>query len=453
MTPPLKSPSEIVLADGAILPATAFEPYVQHLASLLDMTARYGASARRAEVASALDGQPGRQLRKLYSATELRGTGTYFTGSKLANRLVFSLARMLPNVSQIVDPACGAGDLLVACARHLPIQRSARETMRAWGARLFGFDINSAFVGATRCRLALLAMERTQAAAPMRRELSLRETFGNIEARSGLTDWRLQRSPAVIVVNPPFSYGVAKQDCEWASGRVSQAASFMDVCLRNATTGTRILAILPDVLRTGTRYEKWRKMVAQKARVNKVQIAGQFDELTEINVFLMDLVVGETNDEKDVAWAHPTIRGILTVKDLFSVHVGPVVPFRLDGTGRWCGYFQAEQLPPWQTVDRIQRRIRFKGTTYKPPFVTIRRTSKADYQVRCIGTVVTGSDPIAVENHLLVAIPHDKTISTCQKLLRVLQRESTSRWMNERIRCRHLTVGSVSDVPWPEDET
>ena len=104
-------------------------------------------------------------------------------------------------------------------------------------------------------------------------------------------------------------------------------------------------------------------------------------------------------------------------------------------------------------MNRIQQRIRFKGTTYKPPFVAIRRTSKADYQFRCIGTVVTGSELIAVENHLLIATPHDKTVSTCQKLLRVLQQESTSRWMNERIRCRHLTVGVVNDLPWPEDET
>ena len=112
-----------------------------------------------------------------------------------------------------------------------------------------------------------------------------------IQARSGLTDWQLRRSPVVIVVNPPFSYGVADERCAWASGRVSQAASFMDVCLRNATKGTHILAILPDVLRTGTRYEKWRKMIAEKARVNNVQIAGQFDELTEISVFLLELVV------------------------------------------------------------------------------------------------------------------------------------------------------------------
>jgi hypothetical protein len=430
-----------------------FEPYVRYLAKLFDATSCDGANARPAELSSVLDGQPARQLRKLYTATALRGTGTYFTGSKLANRLVRSLAKVLPNASQVVDPACGAGDLLVACARHLPVKGNFRETLQDWGKRLAGFDINAAFVEATRYRLALLAIERTPVAAPMPKELPVHEMFPNIRERSGLTDWQLRRSPAVIVVNPPFSYGVAEGSCAWATGRVSQAASFMDICLRNARKGTHILAILPDVLRTGARYDKWRKMIAEKARVNNVEIAGQFDELTDISVFLLELDVGESNGVDMVAWAHPTSLSNLTVRDFFSVHVGSVVPFRLDGKGRWCGYFHAEHLPPWQTVRRIEQRIRFTGTTYRPPFVAIRRTSKADYQVRCIGTVVTGSEPIAVENHLLLAMPRDKKVATCQKLLQVLQLESTSRWMNKRMRCRHLTVEAVGDLPWPEDKT
>ena len=77
---------------------------------------------------------------------------------------------------------------------------------------------------------------------------------------------------------------------------------------------------------------------------------------------------------------------------------------------------------------------------------------RSDYQVRCIGTLVTGKEPIAVENHFLVALPRDKKVGTCKKLLDVLRLESTSNWMNERIRCRHLTVGSVGDLPWSENQ-
>jgi hypothetical protein len=59
---------------------------------------------------------------------------------------------------------------------------------------------------------------------------------------------------------------------------------------------------------------------------------------------------------------------------------------------------------------------------------------------------------MAVENHLLIALPHDKKVGTCRKLLEMLKRDATSKWMNERIRCRHLTVGSVGDLPWAEDK-
>lgn len=437
--------------EDVVLHPEKFGSYIDHLATLLGAIVRDGANARKAELASALDGQPGRQLRKLYTIGELRDTGTYFTGSGLANRLVTALANSLPGAQRVVDPACGAGDLLVACARHFPLQASIAETLMDWGERLTGFDINPAFVEATRYRLALLALERTQSSPrEIRKILPLDKVFPNIQRRSGMMGWELPDAPAVIVVNPPFSYGVAEKNCTWARGRVSQAAMFMDTCLRNAARGTRILAILPDVLRTGSRYENWRQMITANATVHSVEIAGQFDELTDISVFLLELEVGKGTGTT-TRWAHPTNTTTQTVKDFFDVHVGPVVPFRLDGNGRWCAYVHSEQLPPWETVGKVDQHIRFGGTTHTPPFVAIRRTSKADYQVRCIGTLVTGSGPMAVENHLLIALPKDKKVGTCQKLLEVLKRDATSAWMNERIRCRHLTVGSVGDLPWPED--
>jgi hypothetical protein len=225
----------------------------------------------------------------------------------------------------------------------------------------------------------------------------------------------------------------------------------MDTCLANAARGTRILAILPDVLRTGSRYKKWREMITAKATVHFVEIAGQFDELTEISVFILELEAGErTGATTD--WAHPKHSAAGTVKDLFDVHVGPVVPFRLNDKGPWRMYVHSEQLTPWATVRKVDQHIRFTGTTYKPPFVAIRRTSKADYQVRCIGTLVTGPTPLAVENHLLIVQPKDKKVGTCKKLLEVLRRDATSAWMNERIRCRHLTVEAVGDLPWPVDQ-
>jgi hypothetical protein len=434
--------------DGALHPQV-FQPYVHYLATLLRATVAEGCESNRDPLVAALDGQPGRELRKLYEVEYLRNTGTYFTGSKLASRLVTPLKMSLTNMEQVMDPACGAGDLLVACARNLPLQSNLTNTLKDWGTRLAGFDINSAFVEATRYRLVLLALQRDGATdRNILEKLTLANLFPNIHTRSGMDDWRMNARPSVVVVNPPFAYAEATEGCTWASGRVSQAASFIDTCIKNSGSGTQILAILPDVLRTGTRYERWRTMVAEKARIRSVKIAGQFDAITQISVFLLRLEVGKTNKIQHVSWARPSPSRKRVVRDLFDVHVGPVVPFRLNGRGSWFPYAHSEGLPPWQIVRVIAKHVRFEGTTYKPPFVVIRRTSKPEYQVRCIGTLVTGEKPIAIENHLLVAIPRDKKVGTCKRLLKRLRNKSASKWMNERIRCRHLTVSSVGDLPW-----
>src|SRR5437764_4378182 len=108
-----------------------------------------GAAARFVEqVDAALDGEAGRELRRLVPLDELRATGTFFTGSVLATRVA---ARVLPTVgrgARILDPACGAGDLLLACVKRLPAGRGFRETLDRWGRSLLGRDLQAEFVAA-----------------------------------------------------------------------------------------------------------------------------------------------------------------------------------------------------------------------------------------------------------------------------------------------------------------
>jgi hypothetical protein len=434
------------------LPAKLFRPYVDVLAALFETTTREGTKAHVVELNAALDGQPSRELRAVYSAELLRSTGTYFTGARLAEKLVQRLQYNLRNFPSVIDPACGAGDLLIACARSFPLQHDFAQTIRDWGRRLIGFDVNSSFVRATQYRLALLALARSGITNPSRALNLPSEAFPSIRTGSGLGDWELPSGPALVVVNPPFVYGTADPSCTWASGRVSLAASFMDRCLDNAPKGSRILAILPDVLRTGTHYERWRQMISNRAYIQSLTVGGKFDALTQVNVFLLELEVGGISRRRTFAWARPTAKPHKTVKDFFKVSVGTVVPFRLDGRGPWRHYANLEMLAPWKTVRRLPKHIRFKGTAHKTPFVTIRRTSKSDSPNRCVGTVVTSKGLVVVENHLLVALPQDRTVKTCRKLLRVLQADSTTDWMDKRICCRHLTVPSVQDIPWFEDK-
>lgn len=425
----------------------SFQPYVESLRSLL--TAHDPASAAdSARIAAALDGQPGRELRNRYPADLLRTTGTFFTGSKLASQLPDILDLEEGGGRLIVDPACGAGDLLVAFAKRLPMRADLRGTITEWGSQLAGFDLNDAFIQTAHYRLCLLAISRGARLQHLD-PLELAQMLPHIRVYDGQAPWGLGKKPTTVVINPPFSHVVAPATCKWASGRVSQAALFVENCLAQVSRPARILAILPDVLRTGPRYRLWRQHIEATARINAVTVVGQFDELTDISVFLLSLKA-DSSRARPSTWGMPKKNAGTSVSDLFHIHVGAVVPFRQDGSGPWRPYAHADVLPPWDTVRSLSKKTRFPGTTFTPPLVLVRRTSKATSKNRCIATIVTGKDSIAVENHFLVAVPKDNLLRTCRKLLELLKRPSSSRWMNRCIRCRHLTVGALGSIPWEE---
>src|SRR5581483_4574739 len=136
------------------------------------------------------------------------------------------------------------------------------------------------------------------------------------------------------------------------------------------------------------------------------------------------------------------------VGDLFEINVGPVVPHRDPTEGPEYQYIHSKALPPFGRTCGSRERRRFKGTTYKPPFLAIRRTSGPRDKFRAVGTIVTGNEPMAVENHVLIATPRDHTIDSCSRLMDLLRKEFANDWLNQRIRCRHLTVSSLEEIPW-----
>ena len=431
--------------DPKALSPLAFEPYRNELATLLSAY-RQNRSAHADKIIAALDGQPGRELRRRYNLDLLRATGTFFTGSDLAGRMTkhmrFKDDEVMPF---IIDPACGAGDLLVAAAKGLPVFETVAKTLKVWGQQLAGFDVNSSFIETTKVRLAMLAVQRV-GDDPGIRSLNLEALFPNIKAGDGAAKWNLTRAVSTVVVNPPFAHVMASKGCKWSNGRTSHAAIFIERCLEESVVGGHIAAILPDVLRTGSRYAAWRKRVEQSSKKLEIEVVGQFDQFTDVDVFILKIDVGESSGEH--GWGLPESRGGQLLRDLFNIHVGPVVPFRLTNKGSWRPYAHSDVLPPWKIVNEFAENIRFTGKTYKPPFVLVRRTSKSNYKQRCIGTVVTGSEELAIENHLLILQPKDGKLQTCRLLLDLLQLPETSDWKNKRIRCRHLTVGSIGDLPW-----
>jgi hypothetical protein len=416
-----------------------FERYLGELEGLLSRPIRHEAEAR---LALALDGQPSRVLRSSISIDHLRSGGIFLTGSALSKRLIDQADEALGARSHFLDPTCGAGDLLIACSNKLPVFPSLRQTLTHWNSCLSGMDTVPQLVRAARVRLALSAVRRGAVIDITASDLA--QLLTNIQLKSAEEPWTAG-SGTLVVLNPPYTLTTAPNTCEWAQGRITQAALFVEMVVAASEPGTRIAMILPDVLRTGPRYRAWRRFVTRSASIVDIQIVGLFDAVTDVDVFSAIMSVQECSEPNE-RWTKPPNPRHTRVSDLFDVHVGTVVPYRHPNRGPWTHYVHPRAVPQWATVRTIEQMIRSKST-FEPPFVAIRRTSRPGDRFRCVGTIISGQYTVSVENHLLVAVPKDGTLRSCKMLLHELQKDETNAWFNSVSRCRHLTVGAVKELP------
>ena len=422
--------------------------YLSYVAGL-EALARQALSSRNvpaAEMAVHLDGGPYRALRTAISLEALQSAGAFFTGEGLRAFALSGLQLYANDCTPVYDPACGAGDLLLGAAGQLPVLSSLEETLDQWGNRLGGSDIHDEFIRTTRARLVLAAYARGARASSG--DLRLESTFPKIRAANAFELDALPGSP-VVLINPPYGMTAAPEDCEWTNGSVSLAALFVDHLLSLASNGTRIVAILPDVLRSGARYKKWRASVSSRATLKRIDVWGVFDSATDVDVFVLDMQVDTSaNAIADAQWLGLTAYGS-TVSDFFEVSIGPVIPHRHLNRGNWAPYLHSRNAPPWASVTEIITRRRFHGRLIEPPFLVVRRTSSPHDSERAVATMVYGSRPVAVENHLIVIKPKGGSVQLCRALLRHLKEPQTTEWLNSRIRCRHLTIGAISSLPFP----
>ena len=398
----------------------------------------------RKRLALCLDGEPSRILREQVPRIDLRRQGAYFTSFRLAKRLA-TVAISQTSSLKICDPACGAGDLLLAAAQKLPLQPTFQDTLSEWGRLLSGFDISSQFVRLTKARLILLAAKLHGIRPPFDSSIPL-HPFPNIKVDNSLTSSQYMSEIDIIIMNPPFGYALAPANCDWASGRVNVAALFVERAIRNVPEGSRIIAILPDVLRSGSRYVAWRESIRVSGSMLCEKPLGLFDKWTDVDVYLFHFEKNLNFDKSSTGylpnWA---THGIGT---RFSVHVGSVIPHRHAEIGPHAPYINSRSLPSWGELTKIESRRQFTGRLFEPPFVCVKRTSRPDSGRRAIATLVCGNKPVAVENHLIVLLPRDGTIQTCRKLMCRLASPKTDRWLNTRLRCRHLTTSALSEMPW-----
>jgi hypothetical protein len=425
-----------------------FAPYVHHLESLVREALHdsSGDVLTSHSIDEALDGQPSSELRRLVPLEDLRRAGAFFTGSRLAGRVASILKDSLRPDSVILDPACGAGDLLLACLPHFPNKPTL--SAHAWATQILGRELHPQFVEAARKRLLLAAM-RLGFQLDYRVGASATDALSGIRVGCGLSDQEAFTAATHVVLNPPFTRVEAPPGCTWARGGVNNSSTFVEACLLKTRPGTRIVAILPDVLRSGSRYAKWRYMVLSHAKLNSITMIGQFDRDTDVDVFLLDLVVAPAPScqaRSDFNPSGPRPTSVLC--DVFDLCVGPVVDYRDVHLGKWHPFIRAQHLPRWEAVTRFKHSRRFQGRVIPPPFVVVRRTSRPGDRHRATATLILGSRPVAVENHLLVLVPKDGSVSQCRLAVDALRHPTVDAWLDRRIRCRHLTLSALSALPW-----
>jgi hypothetical protein len=384
---------------------------------------------------------PNDALTAALSSRVRRKAGAFFTSAELADALVAPFADDFKGDVSVVDPTCGAGDLLLAAARQFKRSHDPERRLEEWEEKIFGRDLFEEFVLSARLRM-------YRAAQPDLRVPDLSHLFPGIQRGCSLKNTEAYETASHILLNPPYTLMRAPADCEWRTGRVSSAALFMEVVAKSCEPGTRIGAVLPDVLRSGSGYEKWRTMLGRLINIERVQIIGRFARWADVDVFLLHGVVRKASTKAKTSW--PTAK---QSPDTLSRHalicVGSVVDYRSPMKGPWRPYLTVDNAPAWKRTksDDLACR-RFEGRTFRPPFVVIRRTSRAGDTARMVGTIVTGARRVAAENHLLVLQPFTRTVAACEALVERLKDPRTTEWLDERIRCRHLTIGSVNDLPW-----
>lgn len=420
-----------------------YTKYVKHLENLMLATQGGLEPKYRRTVLHALNGGSSEFLRSRISVSALRSAGAFFSGSSSALNYVPNQRK--PKADRVIfDPSCGTGDLLLQAAANWKVYGQLDETLVRWGQHLAGRDIVSPFIQACRLRIALLAISKG-ARVKGNRVLPLEELLPNIRIGDGLNPNGLFSRSSALLLNPPYTLLQAPTSCSWGSGGISAAAVFLATATEQAPPGTSIVAILPDVLRSGSRYEKWRTHIATMMAEIQLNEIGQFNGYTDIDVFVIK--GKKCNHTANNAWPGVKNKPGQTIGDNFGVHVGSVVPHRNPEAGQSYPYLHARNAPAGKEIMRPSETRRFQGTVFSPPFVAIRRTSRPDENIRAVATLIKGSEKIAVENHLIVCLPSDGSLKRCRDLMRILQARKTTNWLNQRIRCRHLTVTSIKEIP------
>ncbi len=268
----------MVLALGTSTDSTEFD----RLLAVASAEALSGATARLApERQPILNGMPYKAFRQSFAIEHRRELGTFFSGPEIARELASALHAKMPEGGLALDPTCGIGDLLIAFAEFLPLAASLPETLRSWGEQLAGIERREDLVAMTKARLVALARSRGDC-DPIS---SLDEIFPHIVVGDMCRESKRIAKAGGILFNPPFG-GISNHGIsEWGTGKLSTAAIFLDALMEARTPETPIAAVLPEVLRCGSRYSRFRARISGAGVSGTFRSYGRFDAWTDVDVF------------------------------------------------------------------------------------------------------------------------------------------------------------------------
>lgn len=434
----------------AMTVSRAYRPFVAEVRELVrgPQKRRWTPQERLAALA-ATNGAAGHAVEELLTPLGRSSAGAFFTTTPLARRVM----RLDPEFSTaayrggVLDPACGAGDLLLAVAATWPLQRSLAATVREWEARIHGVDSVPAFVRAARLRLILLAALRGGVEEQLHK-IDASAVFRGLRVGNGL-EHANDTGARTVILNPPFTRTPGNDRWrEWSDGQsVSLAAAFVDSVTSHLPTRGRLVAVLPDVLRSGAQFRRWREYISSRAATIKVRGHGRFSPDVDVDVFLLALTKAPKRASETSRWPEPRRFRTKKLGSMCKVSVGSVVPHRTENRGNWVPFLTAGDVrnAPNGVLPSVSKR--FVGRLNRAPFVAVQRTSAPSDRRRPVAAIVRGRARVAVENHLIILHPVAGTVTACRSILRVLQRKKTREWLDKRYRCRHLTVEAIREVP------
>lgn len=378
------------------------------------------------------------------SLLDRRKHGIFFSGPKWAKTLCSNIN--IGDWKRFIDPSVGTGDLLLEICINLPLEKTFFETVTSWAKRLVAIDLRSSFLQFTWIRIHLLALHRHSEIDPNVHGylLPLPDTFIIGDSLKIKIDIR---SGDCVIMNPPYQRIIAEKNSFVGKGKRSAAAFHVENILLQSPPGIGVVALLPDVLRSGSSYKNFRNEISQRLNIRSFDPFGSFGLDADIDVAVL---VGTTQEKESLKEAR-ILEGITTLGDKFHVRVGPVVPHRTVTLGPRHAYLTAKNAVVGDNINELTETAEFATRLEKGPFVIVRRTSSPSDKKRARATLVSANIDFYIENHLLVILPFKQSIEECEELIRVLNDPRTNDWLNNKIRCRHLTVGALKALPWLEN--